>query len=289
MPWPRSVRLVPLLAFLVVIACSATCNVVLPVPGEAITPPSDRCDQLVVPPEGAFTVATFNIHGGRGRDGFCDLARVAAVVIGADFVGMQEVSRGNLADGFLDQPMILSGLLGHPSFAFFTVVERAPWDGGGSFGNAFTSSLPVLAQEAFELPSIGSEGPRGLGWVQALVGGRAVDFFVTHLTLTSDPNSDIQAPQVDAALEIIDAIRHGDSTPCVLMGDFNTYENGVIVSHLLERYNEVVLMADACSEDTADRRDYIFVSRDIEVVTACLVPNTASDHPAVVAVLSTTP
>ena len=264
-------------------------KVVLPVPGEIITPPVDRCDLQIPIPESsakAFTVATFNIHGGRGRDGICDLSRVAAVVYGADFVGMQEASSDNLGDGLLDQPAVLAGLLGHPSFTLFTVEERALWDGGGLFGNAFTTSLPVRQMDKFALPSVEGKGPRGLGWVRAAVGPDVIDFFIIHVALTSDVSGDIQSPQVEATLETIAKIRGRPPKPCVFMGDFNCYEDGTIVPRLLEQFNEVLLEAATPSRECTPRRDYIFVSRDLDVLTACLIPNDASDHPAIVAVLT---
>ncbi len=283
-----SLRRVPLAVLALSLTCLAAigCNVMRPSPGAGMSAPTDSSDDLVASPVQRFTVATFNIHGGRGRDGISDLSRVAAVVFGADFVGMQEVSTGNLGDGFLDQPAVLADLLGHPSFSLFPVEARAIWDGGGLFGNAYTTSLPVSQEDKFALPSVEGKGPRGLGWVRATVGPDAIDFFITHMALTSDVSGNVQSPQIDAALEIIRKVRGSPPRPCVFMGDFNSYEDGIVVPRLLERFNEVLLETATTSREPTRRRDYIFVSRDLDVLTARLVPNDASDHPAIVAVLA---
>jgi len=262
------------------------CNVRQPVHDVSVSAPPNRGDERGTSPAARFTVATFNIHGGRGRDGVDDLSRVAAVVKGADFVGMQEIFSRNLGYGLVDQPAVLADLLGHPSFSIFTVEARAIWDGGGLFGNAFSTSLSVLQVDKFALPSVEGKGPRGMGWVRAAVGPDDIDFFIIHIAMTSDIAGDIQSPQIDAALEIIDRVRGRPPRPCVFMGDFNSHEDGVIVPRLLERFNEVLLEVATSTKEPAPRRDYIFVSRDLDVLSARLIPNDASDHPAIVAVLA---
>lgn len=288
-----------------VIICIITlnCNVVFPHEGQTIIAPSDRCDLTTSGPADAvttdtittgtittntisvdtITVATFNIHGGRGRDGVSNLARTAAVVFGADFVGLQEAGRGHLADRGLDHTEILANMLGHQTYGLFVVNHRAIWDGGGLFGNGFSTSLPVLRRGDFILPAVSGKGPRGLGWVEAKVGDRLVEFFIIHATLSADPAPDAVQPQIDAALATIERLCQPASSPCVFMGDFNVLEDGPVITNLRQRFNEVLY--ESPNATRGPRRDYIFVSKGIEVVTACLVQNDASDHPAIVATL----
>ena len=56
---------------------------------------------------------------------------------------------------------VLAGLLGHPSFSLFVVEVRAIWDGGGLFGNAFTTSLSAHQMDSFALPGVEGKGLRG--------------------------------------------------------------------------------------------------------------------------------
>lgn len=225
-----------------------------------------------------FTVATFNIHDGRGRDERFDLDRIAAVLPEADFVGLQEASRGNLRTGFADEPKKLAAKWGHSSNGLFTWDERPIWDGGGLFGNGYTTSLPVLTSGEATLPEIEGKGRRGLGWVETRFGDREVFFFVTHITLPKDATSDAHWPQIEAILVKIDEIC-GDGRPCVLMGDFNAYPGGPVIQRLLARFDEVLIGGENVAAST--RRDYIFVTRQLKIVAARLLENDASDHPAV--------
>ncbi len=231
------------------------------------------------PPEPIdFTVASFNIHDGRGRDRRFDLDRTASVLPDVDFVGLQQASRANLRAGFVDQPEELAKRWGHKYYGLFAWDERPIWDGGGLFGNAYTTSLPVLQTGEADLPEIEGEGSRGVGWVKARVGERDVVFFITHITLPDDAGGDAHWPQAAAVLAEIDEVC-GEDRPCVLMGDFNAYPAGPVIQRLLGRFNEVLI--DEENVETSTRRDYIFVSRHFTILAARLVENDASDHPAV--------
>ena len=266
-------------------ASLAGCAVPMPVADRTLVPPPDRCDQTITVPDNSFTVASFNIHRGRGLDGMSDLLRTAGVVVGVDLAGMQEVSRGNLEDGLVDQTAVLADLLGHSTGLHFASFDRPIWDGGGRVGLAVTMNLPVINEGRFDLPELEGNGPRPLAWIEARIGNATVHFFDLHVTLTAEVTAEAQRPQIDAALDVINGICDLESDACILLGDLNTPEEGTIIPSLLTHFREAVMAAGFDVAAFTPRRDYIFVTQAVEVITACVVANDASDHPAVIAVL----
>ncbi|MEA2433692.1 MAG: hypothetical protein QOG54_1149 [Actinomycetota bacterium] len=111
----------------------------------------------------ALTVATFNIHHGEGPDGVIDLQRTAEAIIetGAEIVALQELDRGLLRSGEVDQPAILAELTGM-AVSFFPTLDRA----GGEYGIALASFKP-LDPSFVPLPRVGNEEPRGALVVRA--------------------------------------------------------------------------------------------------------------------------
>ncbi|MGH6904762.1 MAG: endonuclease/exonuclease/phosphatase family protein, partial [Geminicoccaceae bacterium] len=84
-------------------------------------------------------VATYNVHGCRGRDGRRDVARIARVLgeIRADVVGLQEVeSRHGRSD--VDQAERLAGALGMACVEGPLLRAERGW-----YGNALLSRLKV--------------------------------------------------------------------------------------------------------------------------------------------------
>jgi endonuclease/exonuclease/phosphatase family metal-dependent hydrolase len=228
----------------------------------------------------SFVVASYNIHAGVGKDGVRDLARVARTLGGAELVGLQEVDHRRLRSRLTNQTQVIAELLKHSYWEHFPAEDYAL---GGSYGNAVTSSLPVVGSGSFELPIIEDKPRRRLAWIKFLVDCRPVLAFVTHLTTVAGPD-DLQWPQMAAALAFIDTkvgtppIRH------IMMGDFNSGPRGAIIPKLRARFVDTV---ELNTPDVLARPqvDYVFIGGDLEVVEARLLDGIASDHPAVLATL----
>jgi len=102
-------------------------------------------------------VASYNVHGGVGRDRRRDAARIAAVLaeIDADVVGLQEVDSRHEPGERDSQLRALARATGMRAVAGPTL--SAP---GGEFGNAILTRLPLRAADHCDLSVRGRE-PRG--------------------------------------------------------------------------------------------------------------------------------
>ncbi|MDQ7248541.1 endonuclease/exonuclease/phosphatase family protein [Dongia sedimenti] len=108
-----------------------------------------------------FTLASYNIQYGTGRDGIYDLARAIDAVCAADIVALQEVERNWKRSGMSDQPAEIAAMLpGH----FW--VYGAPFDVDAGvrdaqghvvnrrrqFGMMVLSRWPILSSKLHPLP-----------------------------------------------------------------------------------------------------------------------------------------
>jgi endonuclease/exonuclease/phosphatase family metal-dependent hydrolase len=169
----------------------------------------------------SLRIASYNIHGCRGRGGAFDLGRVAQVIVetGAAVVGLQEVGDVHGHSPVDDQALALSRATGmHLIYA--PNLAR----GARQYGNAILSRLPVLASQTYDLSVAGRE-PRGC--VRAdldLGGGAQVHVFNLHLGLS------FQERRRQAARLLSDDILR-DATlsfPAVVVGDFNLWLPGPV-------------------------------------------------------------
>jgi len=184
-----------------------------------------------------FTVATYNIHGGTGRDGRRNLERIAETLRGADFVGLQEVDNGRVRSGFENQTRILAAALGHRYWQHFPAEDYWPI---GTYGTAASSSLPVVASVLFDLPIVEGKPLRRLAWIKLLADCRPINVFLIHATHGGDANASAQAVQVEAAWRVIGEKTDAAGEPVILMGDFNAASNSQIIRWLREKMIDVV-------------------------------------------------
>ncbi len=168
-----------------------------------------------------FAIATYNIHGCRGRGGF-DLDRVARVIseLEAEVVGLQEVGdvRGHSPPD-VDQAAELAARTGlHLVYAPSLAVGRQ------RYGNAILSRRPPRASQTYDLSVPGRE-PRGCVRADLELGGGAqVHVFNLHLGL-----SFAERRRQAARLLSDDILRDATlSFPAVVMGDFNLWLPGPV-------------------------------------------------------------
>jgi endonuclease/exonuclease/phosphatase family metal-dependent hydrolase len=157
-------------------------------------------------------VASYNVHGCRGRDRRRDVARVVRVLqeIDADIIGLQEVeSRDGRSD--VDQAEAIAAALG------MTCVDGPLLHGQrGWYGNALLSRLSVRSVRRVLFANHGREARGAI--VCDLVAGDATCWRVltTHLDLQSRH----RRHQFEA---LLDELVPGRGQPTVLMGDFNEW------------------------------------------------------------------
>lgn len=159
-----------------------------------------------------FTCATWNIHGGVGRDGVERLDRIAATLrlIAADVVALQEVDCRSVHAGGGDKLQWLARECGYQA-----VAGPARHEADGYFGNAVLTRLPVRSVRHVDISVAGRE-PRALMDTVLQVGGRSLHLMVTHFGLR------MRERQRQAAALVDLAAAHRDS-PVVVAGDFNEW------------------------------------------------------------------
>jgi endonuclease/exonuclease/phosphatase family metal-dependent hydrolase len=163
-----------------------------------------------------ITVATYNVHGCKGRDGQCNPDRIAEVIseLDADIVALQEVDEGRARSNHINQHMQIAEMVGMKS-SFYATFQDGP---GGHYGGALLSRHAYETIHTGMLPGRPRLEPRGALWVRVpLEGGQTMDVINTHLGLRLGERAD----QVTALLSE-EWIGHPDFTPpAVLLGDFN--------------------------------------------------------------------
>ncbi|WP_341928252.1 endonuclease/exonuclease/phosphatase family protein [Nocardioides psychrotolerans] len=198
----------------------------LPAPSSGLPPPTDVPPTLPPtdpgatcepPPTQRLRVATINIHGAVGRDGY-DLPGMADEIRAwdADVVLLQEVHRFRAASGLDDQPAELGRLLGM-DVVFGRNFTRPPEADGAprrESGTATLSSRPILSWSNLLLPNFPGLQQRGLLRATIDLPGGAIDVYNTHFQHTRGVIRIVQARGVRTLVAESDR-------PFLLGGDLN--------------------------------------------------------------------
>ena len=158
-------------------------------------------------------IASYNIHGGVGRDGATDIRRIARVIdeLGCEVVGLQEVGKLFAHTDEAVQLDVLAEETGMRAVAGHTVVHA-----DGAFGNALLTRRPVLAVRRHDFSYLTCE-PRGALEVDVDVAGTPVRVIVTHLGLR--PRE--RRFQVERMLRLLHDLPI--DLPVVVLGDINEW------------------------------------------------------------------
>lgn len=192
---------------------------------------------------------------------------------GADIVGLNEMRNKGTIVEFENQTSILSELTGMQYHYF---AEAIKFDGVNPYGNAILSKLPIASAETIMVPDpdpkTGDRYYESRCLLKAKLEG-GITVLVIHFGLNVDE-------QKNAVATILENM---ENEKCILMGDFN-----------VEPQDEVLNPIRKCMVDAADfldspmlsfpsdkprkKIDYIFVTPDLEVVSADIPDIVASDH-----------
>jgi endonuclease/exonuclease/phosphatase family metal-dependent hydrolase len=223
-------------------------------------------------------VMTFNIHSAFSRAGRLDPEAIARVIDARqpDVVALQEVSRGWLIDGSVDLVDWLARRLGMQ--VVFAGTADPIW------GNAILSRTGFLDHGSAPLPVAGTLLPRGFLWAHVDLGlEQPVLVVATHLHHIPEES----APRLAQIPVLLDF--WGNDKHTVLMGDLNSEPTGPEMELILDAG-----MVDAWSEagqgpgltwpadQPFQRIDWVWLSPDLQAVSAETAESTASDHRAVV-------
>lgn len=239
-----------------------------------------------------ITVMSFNILHGQGiLDGRVDLARVAAVIrkAGADLIGLQEVDKHYSGRSyFADQGRWLAEELGmHYVFgANLDLPSEDEEEPNRQYGTLVLSRFPIVYHSNHKLPQVMQAEraeARGLLETHLDIQGTIVRFYNTHLALD----------EVERGQQVEQIIAHASARtePLIIAGDFNAAPDSREIVRLAAIFQDCLEQSEWEKEQTllepdpagsgyklTKRIDYLFSSKDIEVVEAEIIRDIVSDH-----------
>jgi endonuclease/exonuclease/phosphatase family metal-dependent hydrolase len=222
--------------------------------------------------DGRIRIATFNIHGGRGRDDKLDLDRTAALLGELDIIGLQEVHGAGLPERSHEhQATELARKLDMPYL--FAPTEKQL--GRPSFGNALLCRLPVTSWLRIPLASSPDRGKRNALLATIDLNGRPLRLIVTHVDLRTD-----HVGQLGAVIALFRALQ----PPVILMGDLNAQITSKQMQELINQPDVDWVNADAQGKS----RDWI-IGRGLRFIEHESLDNGASDHRCLRAVVEVEP
>ncbi len=191
----------------------------------------------------------------------------------ADIVGLNEMFDDGMGAAFGAQTEKLSALTGLENHFFAKAIS----DGWGPYGNGLLSRYKIESAERIIIPDPNPrEYPGGYYETRCILKARlegGITVLVTHFGLNPDEHRNA----VKSVLE------HITDEKCILMGDFNIEPDNELLLPIRER------MVDTGAHFSPDKKswpsdkpkvkiDYIFISHDIELVSADIPELVASDH-----------
>lgn len=191
----------------------------------------------------------------------------------ADVVGLNEMRGEGEHPEYQAQTEMLSELTGLEYFYFAKAIDVK---GGGPYGNAILSRIPIVSAETVMIPDPEKKTGERMYETRCLLkatleSGETV--LVTHFGL----NPDEQRSAVDTVINNLAEKR------CILMGDFNVTPENAVLDPIRQRMNDAASLFDepllSFPSDRPNRKiDYIFTSKDVVLESADIPPIVASDH-----------
>jgi len=192
--------------------------------------------------------------------------------VNPDFVGFQEMRGAGKALDYADQTEILSAKTGLPYRYFGKAIDFE----GGPYGNSVISRFPFCSAKTIPIPDPDPKTGNKYYETRALVKIRlqnGITVLVTHFGL----NEDEQRNAVKTILENL------EEEKCILMGDFNLTPDSEILKPIREKMRDTAEpfckdLLSFPSDKPYEKIDYIFVTPDVEVISADIPEIVASDH-----------
>ena len=192
---------------------------------------------------------------------------------GAEIVGLNEMRGEGTGSGFEKQTEQLSALTGIGHYFFAKAIDVPD---GGPYGNALLSKYPVLRAEVIPVPDPENKKESVKYESRCLLKAvleNGLTVMVIHFGLNPDE-------QVNAVKTVVDNL---EKEKCILMGDFNVTPDDAVLKPIRERMKDTAdlfckPLLSYPSDKPKVKIDYIFVSEDLEVVSADIPGIIASDH-----------
>ncbi len=190
-----------------------------------------------------------------------------------DIVSMNEVRNESADPEYDNQPKILSEMTG---IKYHYFAETLKFDGVNPYGNALLSKYPIESTEIIPIPDPPTRAYKGYYETRNILKAKlscGLTVMVTHWGLNPDEQMNAQ----ETVLENL------ESEKCILMGDFNVVHTCDLLEPIRERmYDTAALFREPLlsypSDIPTEKRDYIFTTRDIKVLSADIPPLVVSDH-----------
>ena len=188
----------------------------------------------------------------------------------ADIVGLNEIYDKGNGVRLDEQTKILAELAGYPYYYFARAIDLHD----GFYGNALLSRIPIESAQVIPVPNAKERDrrfePRCL--LKAKLCGD-INVLVIHFGLSAEE-------QMHAAATVAANL---EGERCILMGDFNVTPDNAVLLPIYEKMTDTALKFDCeklsfPSDVPTEKIDYIFVSPDVEVVSADSPSIVASDH-----------
>jgi endonuclease/exonuclease/phosphatase family metal-dependent hydrolase len=208
-------------------------------------------------------------------DNKLDMEEIAATIRQGDpdIIGLQEADAGRVPSLSVQEVLWLSRRLNMYS------AYGPSW--ADTYGVAVLSKYPIVAQKRYLLTS--AEQQRSCLETTLDLGQQTMTFFSVHLGL----NPQERERQLD---ELLVYTGHAPA-PKVLVGDFNANPGSHEIDRVLEQLDWAFGVAGTGAGYTSpadapqETIDYVFVSPDMEVISAEVLSSLASDHLPVLAVV----
>lgn len=200
-----------------------------------------------------------------------DIMARAIEDVGADIVGLNEMYDEGSAFGAQTQKLSEKCSLKNHYFA-----KACELDNEGTYGNGFLSRYKIVEARTILIPDPEPRAYNGYYETRCVLKARLENGY-TVLVVHFGLNPDEQENAVKTILE------HLENEKCILMGDFNITPDNPLLAPIKERMRDTSIgfcenKPSFPSDKPKIKIDYIFVSPDIEVVSADIPKIIASDH-----------
>jgi endonuclease/exonuclease/phosphatase family metal-dependent hydrolase len=203
-----------------------------------------------------------------------DFSLMAKTIEGlnADIVGLNEMFDNSHLEDYDKQTGKIAKSTTLPYFFFAKAID----DAQGEYGNGIISRYPIVSAESIIIPDPSPKEYDGFYETRCVLKAtleNGLTVLITHFGL----NPDEQKNAVDTVL------KHITDTKCILMGDFNVTPNDPIIAPIKSKMKDTAELFTepklSWPSDKPEKKiDYIFVSPDIEVLSADIPEIVASDH-----------
>lgn len=193
----------------------------------------------------------------------------------ADIIGLQEIRDQSQDAQYQAQTKIIAEKLGYHYHYF---AEAIRFGGVNPYGNAIISRFPISSAETIIIPDPEIKQYDGYYETRCLLKaaievGNGLNVLVSHFGL----NPDEQENAVETVISNI------SEKPCVLMGDFNMEPDNPILNPIMQKLHDTAKDFSAPklsfpSDTPGVKIDYIFASKDLNVLCADIPAIISSDH-----------